>query len=147
MAASSVPINGAAYYTEVSTDGGSTYLKLGELTNCGFEGSHEVRETTDKYSGGNSEFASGKKAFTMSGEGNLAFAAEAGFAKPNDMFGYLNDRDELDIRFSTGNAGDYQFAAKGFVNSFALAAGNEGENATYSIGFQISGAVTPSVVS
>ena len=146
MAASEGAINGAAYYVELSSDGGTTWLKLGELTNCSFEASHETRETTDKFSGGNAEFAEGKKSATMSGEGNVAFASESGFAKPNDLFGFLNNRTKLDARMSTANAGDFQWGGKAYVNSFSMGAGNEGENATYSVGLQMSGAILNDVV-
>lgn len=132
---------------EVSTDGGTTWLKLGELTNCSYEGTHEPREFTDKYSNANSEFGPGKKSSTMSGEGNTAFASEAGFVKPNDLEGYRDGRTNLSIRMSTGNAGDFQWSGSGYVTTFSLTAPNVGENMTYSIAFQLSGAVVNAAVS
>ena len=147
MAASDTPIDGSGYYAEVSEDGGTTWLKLGNLTAAGFSANHATREVTDVFSaGGNAEFAPGKKSSTFSGEGNVAYAAEAGFAKPNTLYGYLNDRTLLDLRLSTGNAGDFQYSCQAYVNDFSLSNPNLGETQTYSISFQVTGAVTAAAV-
>lgn len=147
MAASSTPIDGKDYFVEVSTDSGVTWLKLGNLTNCEFSASHEVRETTDKFSAdADAEYAPGKKSRTMSGEGNVAYATEAGFAKPNDLQGYLDDRTLLGIRYTTANTGDFQYSGSAYVTEFSLSAPNTGENQTYSISFQLTGAVTAAAV-
>ena len=146
MAASSTPINGTAYYVEVSADSGTTWNKLGDLTNCSLTRGMDTRETTDKNSSGNSEFEAGKKNWSLSGEGNLTYATESGFVKENDLEGYWDARTKLDIRFSTANAGDYQNSGVGFITQFDLTAPTE-DNMTYSINFQGSGSLTSAAVS
>lgn len=147
MAASDTPIDGSSYYVEVSEDSGTTWLKLGNLTASGFSANHATREVTDVYSAGaNAEFAPGKKSATLSGEGNVAYAAEAGFVKPNELHGYWDDRTKLDIRFTTANTGDFQYSCKAYVNDFSLSNPNLGETQTYSISFQVTGAVTAAAV-
>lgn len=146
MAASDAAVNASNYYFEYSTDGGSTWLKLGELTNCSLLRGMEVRDTTDNYSGGNREIREGKKQWSFSGEGNVAYAAEAGFAKPNDLDDLLDDRTKADWRLTTGNTGDYQYSGEGYVSSFEISGGTE-ENQTYSIEIQGNGALANAAVS
>lgn len=146
MAASSKAINTSAYYVEISTDGGSTWEKLGELTGCSLSRSHSVRETTDLYSGGNREVAEGLKSWNLSGEGNVAYAEESGFVKPDTLHGHWDDRDELDIRFSTGNDGDYEYSGKAYISEYGLENNSAEENQTYSITFEGTGALTEAAV-
>ncbi len=145
MAASDVAINGDDVFVEISSDGGTTWEKLGELTNCSLTRNHEPREVTDKYDAGVRKLAEGNTNWELSGEGNVAYASEPGFVKPNDLEGHLGSRTKLDARFTTSVVGDYQYAGQAFVTSFELSAGT-GETQTYSITLQGTGALTSSDV-
>jgi len=146
MAASDVAINGDDVFVEISADGGSTYEKLGELTNCSLTRNHETRDVTNKFHGGVRHLAEGNTNFELSGEGNVAYASEAGFVKPNDLEDLLGSRTKIDLRFTTEVSGDYQYSGQAFVTSFELSAGT-GETQTYSITFQGTGALSSSAVS
>jgi len=146
MAASDVAINGDDVFVEISTDGGTTWEKLGELTNCSLTRNHETRDVTDKYDAGVRALAEGNTNWELSGEGNVAYATEAGFVKPNALDGHLGSRTKLDVRFTTDVVGDYQYSGQAYVTSFELSAGT-GETQTYSITFQGTGALSSSAVS
>jgi len=147
MAASTKAINTSAYYLEISSDGGTTWEKLGELTGCSLSRTHSTRETTDLSSGGNTERAEGLKSWQFSGDGNTAYADVAGFVKPDDLHTHWDNRDELDVRFSTGNTGDFEYSGKAYISDFGIENGSPEENQTYSITFEGNGALTAAAVS
>jgi len=147
MAASDSAINTSNYFVEISSDGGNTWEKLGELTGCSLSRSHSTRETTDLYSGGATERAEGLKNWSLSGDGNVAYADEAGFVKPDDLHTHWDDRDKLDVRFATANTGDFQYSGKAYITEFGLENNSAEENQTYSITFEGSGALTAAAVS
>ena len=140
-------IGGNAYYLEISTDDGTTYDKLGKLTSSTLSTSHEPREITDVYAtDGAAEYAAGKQSFTLSGEGNFAFAEASGFLDPNELHDLKLNRTKIDIRLSTATAGDYQFSGKAFVTEFTVNHPNTGETMTYSVSFQGTGKESNSAV-
>ncbi|MDR9375196.1 MAG: phage tail tube protein [Schleiferiaceae bacterium] len=138
MAGSEVAINGDNVFVEVSTNGGGTWLKLGELTECSLALSHEPRELTDRFNPGVRAVAKGEIAWELSGEGNVAYASMEGFVKPHTLVDHFVSRNQLDVRFATDTPGDYQYSGKAFLSSFELTAGT-GETQTYSISFTGSG--------
>lgn len=146
MAASAKAINSSAYYVEVSDDGGTTWEKLGELTGCSLSRNHEVRTTTDLYSGGAREIAEGLTSWELSGEGNVAYAAESGFIKPDGLHALWEARTEVDIRFTTANTGDFGYSGKAYITSLEFSNGSPEENQTYSVGFAGNGALVDAAV-
>lgn len=114
---------------------------IGRATTCSLSVSREQREILDKDSpgGGWLQYAPGRKSGTMSTDGFVAY--DTANETVGDLFTFLDNGSALVLRFTTDEAGDNYWEASGFVSSWALNAPVE-ENSTYSIEFQLTGAVT-----
>ena len=144
MAASTSPINGSDYVVEISTDGGSPWTGLANAQNASLTRGKDVRDVTNKYSGGYRELGTGgKKSWSMSTDGLVVFSDADSRLTPDDLHGFWEQDALLDFRFTRhdGNTGDFQYSGKGVISQFDENGGTE-DDQTYSITIEGSGALT-----
>lgn len=146
MAASQKPINSSAYYVAISTDGGTTYDRVGFATESNLNTGMSPRETTNKFSSGWRELGEGKREWSVSGSGLVVYDDQAGDQTPVDLFGYLNNRTKVKIKFTTANAGDYEYEGDAYLTVYNHDAGTE-DNLGYNFTFEGTGALASAAVS
>lgn len=146
MAASQTPINSSAYHVAISTDGGTTWDRVGFATECNLNTGMSPRETSNKFSQGWRDLAEGKREWSVSGSGLVVYDDTAGDQTPVDLFGYLNGRTKVNIAFTTANAGDYEYTGQAFLTVYNQDAGTE-DNLGYNFTFEGTGALASAAVS
>lgn len=104
----------------------------------------EMRETTCKESGDYRTYLPSFLNATGSFSGLFAFDATNYSAE--DIYDDLAAGTSVTIKFSTENSGDTYWSGSAFITSLSISAGNTGENATYSGGFQFTGTITKGTV-
>lgn len=146
MAASQKPINSSAYYVAISTDGGTTYTRIGMATECNLNTGMSPRETTNKFSAGWRELEEGKREWSVGGSGLVVYDDPDSDADPIDLFDLLTNRTKAKIKFTTANAGDYEYEGDAFLTQYNQDAGTE-DNLGYNFTFEGTGALTSAAVS
>lgn len=149
MAASNKPINGTRYIVEISTDGGSTWTGIAYAENASLSRAKDVRDVTNKYSGGYRELGTGgKKSWSMTSDGFVVYADDDSRLCADDLHGFWEQSALLDFRFTDAdeNAGDVRYSGKGVLTAFDESGGTE-DNLTYSITIEGSGPLTDAVIS
>jgi TP901-1 family phage major tail protein len=143
MAASTDVINGSAYIIEISTDSGTTWTGLAHAQEASVSRGMATRETTSKSSGGWRELGSGKRQWTFSGSGLTVFSSSD--ITPDALQDILDNRQKIDVRFTTANTGDFQESGEAYLTQLDSEAPLE-ENLTYSFTFEGTGALTKAAV-
>lgn len=136
MAVSTAIMNATDVLIQFSTDG-TTFDKVGRMTNSSLSISMETRDTSNKDSAGFRELLSGQRSWSLAGDGLVVYSLTSadGFS---DLFGYWTARTLLDIRFGSVTAGEKRYSGKGFITSLDQEAGVE-DNATFSFSFEGTG--------
>lgn len=146
MAASTSPINGSAYYLSVSTDGGTTYDRIGFATESNLNAGMDTRETSNKFSEGWRELAEGKRNWSVSGSGLVVYSDDDGDLTQEDVFGWLSNRTKVHLKFTTANTGDFEFEGQGYLTVNNQSSGTE-DNLGYDFTIEGTGALTHTAVS
>jgi TP901-1 family phage major tail protein len=101
----------------------------------------ETRDITSKDSDGQRELAEGKKSWNMSSDILLAWDATYGFSELQSAW---ENRTKIQVRFTTGVAGDVCLTGYGYITSLSATGGVE-DNAASSISVEGSGSLAASV--
>lgn len=143
MAVSTAIMNATDVLIQFSTDG-TTYDEVGRMTNASLSVSMETRDTSTKDSAGWRELLEGQKSWSLSGDGLVVYSLTGadGFA---DLFGYLNGRTNLYVKFGSTSAGEKFYSGRGFITSLDQEAGVE-DNVTFSFSFEGTGALAEGTV-
>lgn len=100
--------------------------------------STEFIQASCKGDSGWNEGVPGAKSWTMSTDGLYQLDANMGVI---DFFDLWNNKTKVTLKFGTATTGDEQFQGEAYVVSLEMNAPN-GEEATYSVSFQGTGAIT-----
>jgi predicted secreted protein len=144
--------NGILNGTKIGVYDGSTLLAYS--TSGSLSINHNLRDSSNKQSGGWSESLEGQRDWEISAEGMLAFlgpsaSAGTGSAIPektvDEMFtAYITTRATLSIVFESPDAGDYQYSGTAWLTSISMDAPLE-DTSTWSMSFKGTGALTQTV--
>lgn len=139
MPASTAIMNATDVLIQFSTDG-TTYDEVGRMTNASLSISMETRDTSTKDSAGWRELLEGQKSWSLSGDGLVVYSLTGadGFS---DLYGYLNGRTNLYVKFGSVASGEKVYSGRGFITSLDQEAGME-DNTTFSFSFEGTGALT-----
>jgi len=132
-------MNATDVLIQFSTDG-TTYDEVGRMTNASLSISMETRDTSTKDSAGWRELLEGQKSWSLSGDGLVVYSLTGadGFS---DLYGYLNGRTNLYVKFGSVGSGEKVYSGRGFITSLDQEAGVE-DNTTFSFSFEGTGALT-----
>ena len=141
--------------TDIKVYDSSTNILVAFAQNGTLNFSMDVRDITNKESGGFSESLEGLRSWSVDLDGAYAWTNASGVALTNgmdDLFNqYLldagaNTREAFTIRFgNTGGAtGDTYYQGSVFLTSISVAAGTE-DTATYNMSFQGTGGLVQTV--
>lgn len=115
-------------------------VAIGRATTCNLNVSTDMREILDKdNTGGFRQYTPGAISGTMSTDGFVAF--DSANETVGDLFTALSSKSLVVCRFTTDEAGDNYWEASAYVSTFGLSAAVE-DNSTYSVEFQLTGAIT-----
>ena len=139
MPASTAIMNATDVLIQFSTDG-TTYDEVGRMTSASLSISMETRDTSTKDSAGWRELLEGQKSWSLSGDGLVVYSLTGadGFS---DLYGYLNGRTNLYVKFGSVGSGEKVYSGRGFITSLDQEAGVE-DNTTFSFSFEGTGALT-----
>ena len=139
MPASTAIMNATDVLIQFSTDG-TTYDEVGRMTSASLSISMETRDTSTKDSAGWRELLEGQKSWSLSGDGLVVYSLTGadGFS---DLYGYLNGRTNLYVKFGSVGTGEKVYSGRGFITSLDQEAGME-DNTTFSFSFEGTGALT-----
>ena len=115
---------------------------IGKATECSISFSGELRDTSNKDSGGWSEKLPGLKSASISTTALLAYDATHGF---EELWTKFAAGTAITAKFSTEVTGDYYHTGTFYITSMEVNAPNE-ENSTLSISLESSGAITSGTV-
>tara|TARA_R110001592_G_scaffold68626_1_gene210249 strand:+ start:6557 stop:6997 length:441 start_codon:yes stop_codon:yes gene_type:complete len=145
MAASQSPINASEYHVAISTDGGTTYDRVGFAVDSNLNTGMGTRETSNKFSAGWRELAEGKREWSVSGSGLVVYNDADGDLVPTDLFALLKARTKAKVKFTTANAGDYEYTGDAFLTVYNQDGGTE-DNLGYNFTFEGSGPLADTAV-
>lgn len=140
MAGTSGIING----TDLRIYYGSPATAIAYATSCTLDVTREIRETLSKDTPGAGwrTISVGRKQATLSTEG---LVSDVGDSTANnqvyDIFTLLDNGTEVTLRFTTDNNGDTYLQANGYATAISINAPVE-ENSTFSVTFEITGAMS-----
>lgn len=120
-----------------------TLTAIGCATQTDISFSNELREILCKDSNGWATYKPGKKTWSVSV--SALYAMDATLAG-DDFYDSLANGDEITIEFTTNVTGDTTYSGTVLVSGVDFSAGNFGENASYSLTMQGSGAPTKGTV-
>ena len=130
----------------VTQDGetNNSYQPIGYSTSATLTTSNELRDITNKDSGGLAQYAAGLKTFEITTDALQDFTQDEDFKRQLDD---LNTGDSVFVRFSERLTSGTDVAYAGYVKvtSLSMDAGVE-ENATFSVTLQGTGDLTPQTV-
>lgn len=78
-------INASDVYLKISSDGGASFSKLLFATEANLSTSQGLRDITTKFSNGNTMRAEGKREWSLSGSGFVAFTVDFDTSDLNDL--------------------------------------------------------------
>lgn len=97
----------------------------------------ETRDATTKDSSGWATKKEGLRSWSISGDGLYYFAATYG---PSDLFGLLENRTRVSLKFTTNVSGDKYFTGYAYLTSLEVSAPQE-DTASFSFSFEGDGAI------
>ena len=140
MAASTSVMNSTDVVIGISTDSGVTYSSIARATSASLSLNMDVRETTNKDSAGWRELLEGLKSWSLSADGLVCFNT-SGKLTISDLFGHLNSRTLITVKFGSAGTGEKVYSGTAFVTAISQDGGFE-DNVTYSVSFEGSGVLT-----
>lgn len=145
--------NGILNGTKIGVYDGSTLLAYS--TSGSISINHNLRDASNKSSGGWSESLEGQRDWEISAEGLLAFLDASGTAgggsaitgkTVDEMFtSYIATRSTLSIVFETTESGDYKYSGTAYLTSVSMEAPME-DTSTWSMSFKGTGVLTQAVI-
>jgi TP901-1 family phage major tail protein len=99
----------------------------------------ETRDTSTKDSAGWRDLLEGQRSWSLAGDGLVVYSLTSADGY-SDLFGYLNGRTNLYVKFGSVTAAEKSYSGRGFITSLDQEAGVE-DNATFSFSFEGSGAL------
>jgi len=129
-------VNGTAIGVYV----GST--KVAHATDGSISINMATRDATTKDSGGWTDRLEGVRSWSITCNALFAYDATYGLS---DLFSALNNRSTVTVKFSTEVTGDKAYSGTAYVTSIEANAGTE-ENATYSVTFEGTGALSETTI-
>jgi hypothetical protein len=145
MAASTVAINGTAYRMQLSTDSGVSWDDFGELISAEWSRSMSPRDISTKFSAGKKVIAEGQVSGTGSFETLVTYDTDADVIKPHTVFGYIEARTSVKLRFTNLNAGDYSYGFDVYFTNMSQSGGVE-DNLTCKVDFEMSGTAATTLI-
>lgn len=139
MAASTSVMNATDVLVSISTDGGSTYTVIGKATSAGLSVSMDTRDTSNKDSAGWRDLLEGQKSWSLTCDGLVCYNI-SGKETASELFGYLNSRTALTVKFGSATTDEKIYSGTAFLTSLSTDAGVE-DNVTFSASFEGSGAL------
>ena len=114
-------------------------------TSCSLSISREVRDATNKYSGGFTNNLEGVASWEVSGDGFVDLADSTSNKKLSDLFSLMNASPvaAVEVIFTIGASGD-TYTGNAYITSLSADAGFE-DNTTYSVTCTGTGTLTQSV--
>ena len=139
MAASTSIMNATDVVIQFSTDG-TTYSTVGRCTSASLSTSMETRDSSNKDSAGWRELLEGQRSWSLSGDGLVSYniTGKSGF---DDLFGYVNGRTNLYVKFGSTTTDEKYYSGQGYLTSLDQEAGME-DNTSYSFSFEGTGALS-----
>lgn len=143
MAASTSIMNATDVVIQFSTDD-TTYSTVGRCTSASLSTSMETRDSSNKDSAGWRELLEGQRSWSLSGDGLVSYniSGKSGF---NDLFGYVNGRTNLYVKFGSTTTDEKYYSGQGYLTSLDQEAGME-DNTSYSFSFEGTGVLTETAV-
>ena len=137
-------MNATDVVIQFSTDG-TTYATVGRCTSASLSTSMETRDTSSKDSGGWRDLLEGQRSWSLSGDGLVSYniTGKSGF---DDLFGYVNNRTNLYVKFGSTTTDEKYYSGQGYLTSLDQEAGME-DNTSYSFSFEGSGALAENTAS
>lgn len=118
---------------------------IAAATDCSLSLNMETIDITTKDSGGYRELLGGLKSGSISCSGLIDYL-DASNKDITDLWTAWENRTSLTLKFSKANesTGELSFSASGFITSLEQSGGTE-DTATYSVTFELTGAITDTV--
>ena len=117
----------------------STYKKIAHMTDASFSLSHEPRDITTKDSAGYRALLEGLRSWSMSSSNLMAFDAGYGVKA---LRAALTGRTVVTLRWMTGVAADEYAQGTAYVTSIEENSPGAEDNASFSVTFEGTGAIT-----
>ena len=133
--------NGTGLVLEVSTDDGTTYYPTAFATSCSLSINMDTRDTTTKSSAGWSEKLEAVRSWSVEAEGLQDFTAGSTTTEFDELWGELDTRSVVKIKFKTATSGDYYYSGDAYITSLSMDAPME-DNVTYSVSLEGTGVLT-----
>ena len=120
---------------------------IAAATDCSLSLNMETIDITTKDSSGYRELLGGLKSGSISCSGLIDYL-DASNKDITDLWTAWENRTSLTLKFSKANetTGELSFSASGFITSLEQSGGTE-DTATYSVTFELTGAITDTVAS
>ena len=120
---------------------------IAAATDCSLSLNMETIDITTKDSAGYRELLGGLKSGSISCSGLIDYL-DASNKDVTDLWTAWESRTSLTLKFSKANetTGELSFSASGFITSHEQSGGTE-DTATYSVTFELTGAITDTVAS
>ena len=120
---------------------------IAAATDCSLSLNMETIDITTKDSAGYRELLGGLKSGSISCSGLIDYLDESN-KDITDLWTAWENRTSLTLKFSKANeaTGELSFSASGFITSLEQSGGTE-DTATYSVTFELTGAITDTVAS
>jgi predicted secreted protein len=113
-------------------------VTIAHLTSNNFNIDMATRDASTKGSGGWKDVLEGQRSWGGSASGYFAEDAAYGF---EDLFGLINTRATVTLRFTTGVVGDKYYEGTAYITSITRTDGLE-ESSTFEATFEGTGAIT-----
>lgn len=135
-------INSTAMAVYVNTTG-TTYVKIAYSTDASISISSSLRDITTKDSFAWREVLPGLRSATISISAlyEMQAATQGVHATTKPLWGALDGRTSLTVRFMTAVTGDQYFTVTGYISSLELNSPGLEDNGTYSCTIEATGAV------
>tara|TARA_R100001443_G_scaffold3277_2_gene10402 strand:+ start:4077 stop:4517 length:441 start_codon:yes stop_codon:yes gene_type:complete len=136
-------INGTDIGIYIADAVGGTYTLLAFSTDASLSLAMETRDITNKDSSGWRNLLESTRSGSISGnflyaERDSAGSAVYGF---DNLFDHYKDRDQIFVKFNTGETGDKYYTAACYITSLEASAPTE-DNTSCSITLELTGAIT-----
>jgi predicted secreted protein len=145
MSASQSPINASEYHVAISTDDGATYDRAGFAVDSNLNAGMSTRETSNKFSAGWRELAEAKREWSVAGSGLVVYDDVDGDLEPTDLFALYKNRTKVKVKFTTANAGDYEYTGNAYLTVYNQDGGTE-DNLGYNFTFEGTGPLADTAV-
>lgn len=141
-------VNSTAMAVYINTTG-TTYVKIAYATDASISISSDMRDITTKDSAAWREVLPGLRSATISISAlyEMQASTQGVHATTKPLWGALDGRTSVTVRFMTAVTGDQYFTVTGYISSLELNSPGNEDNATYSCTIEATGAVLNGTVS